>query len=550
MPKPVGLATNLVSTALGRLWGLPAKRNRVRVARAVEIPMRDGVNLLADHYIPVTAERVPTVLVRCPYGRGFPYNMLTAQLFAERGYHVLFQSTRGTFGSGGTFTPAVSEPDDAHDTVAWLRKQAWFDGRLATAGGSYLGYTQWALAMDPPPELTAMVVMIGVHDIGRAAYQQGPLDLYNMLSWSELISHQERVGPVRGLVRMVRAERRLAGTVARLPLRGAMDEVGGDGAPWYDEWVDHSDVTDPYWRPFRVTEALQRSTVPTLLIGGWYDYFLDQTLKQYSALRSRDVDVALTIGPWTHLTVDNKISVSQTISWLDAHAAGRSPVRREAPVQVFVGGAEQWGNYQDWPPAGVEYTLYLRSDGKLADSAPTESGATSFRYDPADPTPSVGGRVMAPSGGAKDNRKLEARDDVLVFTTEPLAHTVEVHGAPTVELHVTSDNAHADLFARMCDVAPDGRSANITDQIIRCTDVDTVPGEVRTVRIALDPTAHRFKPGHRIRLQISGGAFPRFARNLGTGEAQGTATATRVARHTVHHDPTRPSRVSLPVTVA
>ncbi|SMD26910.1 CocE/NonD family hydrolase [Kibdelosporangium aridum] len=550
MPKPVGMATNLVSAALGRLWGLPAKRNRVRVARAVEVPMRDGVTLLTDHYIPVTAERVPTILVRCPYGRGFPYNMLTAQLFAERGYHVLFQSTRGTFGSGGTFTPAVSEPDDAHDTVAWLRKQDWFDGRLATAGGSYLGYTQWSLAMDPPPELTAMVVMIGVHDIGRAAYRQGPLDLYNMLSWSELISHQERVGPVRGLVRMVRAERRLASTVARLPLRGAMDEVGGNGAPWYDEWVDHTDVTDPYWRPFRVTEALQRTTVPTLLIGGWHDYFLDQTLEEYSALRSRGIDVALTIGPWTHLTVDNKISIPQAISWLDAHAAGRSPVRREAPVQVFVGGAGQWENYADWPLPGAESTFYLRSDGKLADSALVEPGATSFRYDPADPTPSVGGRVMAPSGGAKDNRKLEARDDVLVFTTEPLPQAVEVHGAPTVELHVTSDNAHADLFARICDVAPDGRSFNITDQIVRCTDADTVPGQVRTVRIALDPTAHRFKPGHRIRLQISGGAFPRFARNLGTGEAPGTATAIRATRHTIHHDATRPSRVSLPIAVA
>ncbi|MFC0112002.1 CocE/NonD family hydrolase [Kibdelosporangium aridum] len=485
-----------------------------------------------------------------PLRQGFPYNMLTAQLFAERGYHVLFQSTRGTFGSGGTFTPAVSEPDDAHDTVVWLRKQDWFDGRLATAGGSYLGYTQWSLAMDPPPELTAMVVMIGVHDIGRAAYRQGPLDLYNMLSWSELISHQERVGPVRGLVRMVRAERRLASTVARLPLRGAMDEVGGNGAPWYDEWVDHTDVTDPCWRPFRVTEALQRTTVPTLLIGGWHDYFLDQTLEQYSALRSRGIDVALTIGPWTHLTVDNKISIPQAISWLDAHAAGRSPVRREAPVQVFVGGAGQWENYADWPLPGVESTFYLRSDGKLADSALVEPGATSFRYDPADPTPSVGGRVMAPSGGAKDNRKLEARDDVLVFTTEPLTQAVEVHGAPTVELHVTSDNAHADLFARICDVAPDGRSFNITDQIVRCTDADTVPGQVRTVRIALDPTAHRFKPGHRIRLQISGGAFPRFARNLGTGEAPGTATAIRATRHTIHHDATRPSRVSLPIAVA
>jgi uncharacterized protein len=214
---------NLAGAATGRLWKLPPRRNRVRVDRAVQVPMRDGVTLLADHYVPVTDERVPTILVRCPYGRGFPYNLLSARLYAERGYHVLFQSTRGTFGSGGTFTPAVSEADDAQDTVAWLRTQDWFDGRLATAGGSYLGFTQWALAMDPPPELKAMVVMIGVHDLSRAAYPQGPLDLYNAMSWADLIAHQETVSPVAGLVRTLRAERRLAaGQVSRisLPTRG------------------------------------------------------------------------------------------------------------------------------------------------------------------------------------------------------------------------------------------------------------------------------------------------------------------------------------------
>jgi putative CocE/NonD family hydrolase len=548
--KPLGITASLAGAALGKRWGLPPRRNRVRVARAVEVPMRDGVTLLADHYIPVTDERVPTILVRCPYGRGIPYNLLTAQLYAERGYHVLFQSTRGTYGSGGTFTPAVSEPDDAQDTVAWLRTQDWFDGRLATAGGSYLGYTQWALAMDPPPELTAMVVMIGVHDLSRAVYQQGPLDLYNMFSWSDLLSHQETMNPVAGLVKMMRAESRLAPALERLPLRGVMAELGGNGAPWYDEWIDHPDVSDPYWEPFRATDALRRTTVPTLLIGGWHDYFLLQTLEQYDILRSRDVEVAMTIGPWTHLNVDNKIAMPEAISWLDAHVAGRAPTHRGAPVRVFVGGAGKWQNRQTWPPGNMtSETWYLQAGEQLADSVPAEeTGITSFHYDPANPTPSVGGRVMAPSGGAQDNRKLEARDDVLVFTTSPLTSAVEVHGAPVVELHVASDNANADLFARLCDVGPDGRSVNVTDQIIRCTEQDTVPGQLRTVRIALDPTAHRFNPGHRIRLQLSGGAFPRFARNLGTGETLGTGTAVAPATHVIHHNVSRPSRISLPIS--
>ncbi|MCE7010190.1 CocE/NonD family hydrolase [Kibdelosporangium philippinense] len=538
--------STVAEAAVGKLWRLPARRNRVKVERAVKVPMRDGVTLLADHYIPVTDSPMPTILVRCPYGRGFPYSLMSAQLFASRGYHVLFQSTRGTYGSGGTFVPAVSEPADAQDTVAWLREQEWFDGRLATAGGSYLGYTQWALAMDPPPELTAMVVMVGVHDISLAAYQQGPMDLYNALSWSDLLSHQETVSPAVGLIRTFLAERRLAGALKRLPLRGTVDGLGGAGAPWYDDWVDHPDRTDSYWDSFRVTDALHRVEVPTLLIGGWHDYFIQQTLAQYDALRARNVQVAVTIGPWTHLTVDNKIAMPQAISWLDEHAAGRAPVHRAAPVQVFVSG--QWQNHQTWPPADMRTeTWYLQSDNRLAGSVSTEeSSGTGFRYDPENPTPSVGGRVMALSGGAKDNRKLEARDDVVVFTTEPLAEAVEVHGEPVVELHVTSDNANADLFARICDVDPSGRSVNVTDRIVRCTERDTVAGEVRTVRMTLDPTAHRFEPGHRIRLQISGGAFPRFARNLGTGENPGTGTAMKAASHVIQHDATQPSRISLP----
>jgi uncharacterized protein len=546
--KPLGTVQRLMGAAAGRQWRLPARRNRVRVVRKVEVPMRDGVTLLADHYIPVTTEPVPTVLVRCPYGRGFPYALLSAQLYAERGYHVLLQSTRGTFGSGGTFVPGVSEPDDGQDTVAWLRTQDWFDGRLATAGGSYLGFTQWALAMDPPPELKAMVVMIGVHDLADAAYQQGPLDLFNMLSWADLLSHQETVGAVTGLIRMVRAERRLRGALARLPLRGTMNGLGGKGAPWYDGWIDHPDVHDPHWERFRVTEALTRTTVPTLLIGGWHDYFLNQTLAQYDTLRSHDVEVAMTVGPWTHLTVDNKVSMPQAISWLDTHVAGRAAAPREAPVQVFVGGAGEWQQHQSWPPRDTTSTTWYLRAGQLTPAVPVDdAGTTRFRYDPADPTPSVGGRLMAPSGGAQDNRKLEARADVLTFTTAPLTEPVEVHGRPVVELHLASDNANADLFARVCDVDPAGRSINVTDRIIRCTERDTTPGEVRRVEIALDPTVHRFNAGHRIRLQISGGAFPRFARNPGTGEAPGTATALKPVAHTVHHNAARPSSIALPL---
>ncbi|GJF06202.1 CocE/NonD family hydrolase [Pseudonocardia sp. D17] len=546
--RPLGTLQKLVGAAAGRRWRLPRRRNRVRVERAVEVPMRDGVTLLADHYIPDTDAPAPTILVRCPYGRGLPYSLLSAQLYAERGYHVLFQSCRGTFGSGGVFIPAVDEASDGHDTVAWLRTRDWFDGRLATAGGSYLGFTQWALALDPPPELRAMVVMIGVHDLGDAAYREGPFNLFNLLSWSDLLSHQETVGPLAGMVRMASAPRRLRGALDRLPLRGAMDTLGGRGAPWYDDWVDHPDLRYRYWDGFRATGALQRVTVPTLLIGGWHDFFLTQTMEQYEALRSRDVPVALTVGPWTHLDVDNAVSMPQALSWLDTHVGGRAADTRDAPVRVFVGGAGEWQQHAGWPPEHTASdTWYLRASQRLAPTAPAdEHSTTRFRHDPADPTPAVGGRVMALGGGARDNRRLEARDDVVTFTTGTLTRPVEVHGRPVVALHLVSDNANADVFVRLCAVDPSGRSVNVTDRLVRCSEADTKPGTVRRLEISLDPVAHRFDAGYRIRLHVSGGAFPRFARNPGTGEAPATATALRPVTHTVHHDASRPSCLSLP----
>jgi len=217
-PRPVAPAAAAVSKMLSRAWSLPPQRNFVAIERNVQVPMSDGTVLLADHYLPVTSQPAATVLVRCPYGRGAPFSLLQAQLVAERGFHVLLQSCRGTFGSGGQFEPMRREASDGQDTVAWLRGQSWFDGRLATFGPSYLGFVQWALALDPPPELVAAVVVVGPHDFSRTAYRNGAFDLYNFLSWSDLIVHQERVNPVSGMVRTVTADRRLRRALDRAPL--------------------------------------------------------------------------------------------------------------------------------------------------------------------------------------------------------------------------------------------------------------------------------------------------------------------------------------------
>jgi putative CocE/NonD family hydrolase len=549
--QPLPRPTRLAAAALGRRWKLPAPLSPVQVLRGVDVPMRDGAVLRADVYLPTSAGPHPTVLLRSPYNRGPGFALTLAVPYAERGYAVVLQSVRGTFGSGGEFTPVVNEEHDGQDTVAWLRDQPWFDGRLATLGPSYLGYTQWALALDPPPELQAMVLHIGPHDLAQAGLIDGAFQLTNVAIWTDLIAHQEQVGALRGFVRLATAERRLSPFLGELPLQGLAERFGGAPAPWFDEWLDHPDLDDPYWDRYRATPAVHSSTVPTLLIGGWQDWFVEQTLSQYAVLRERGVDVALTVGPWAHLGIDPAVTTPESLAWLATHLpveGAAPPPERPDRVRVHVTGARTWRTLPDWPPAPTDRTWYLDDAARLVDDAPTRPGTTTFTYDPMDPTPSVGGRVLAGSAGQRDNRALEARDDVRTFTTGPLRKPVEVQGGVRVRLLVESDNPYADLFLRLCDVEPGGKSINITDRLVR---LDPAPGEEpvtgqRTVETTLPDTAHRFRAGHRIRLQVSGGAHPRYARNLGTGEPLGQATDGVPGTHRICSGGATPSSVTLP----
>ncbi|HEV7189169.1 MAG TPA: CocE/NonD family hydrolase [Blastococcus sp.] len=551
--EPLSRPARLAAAALSNRWKLPAATSEVRVLRDLGVPMRDGTVLRADVYLPASAGPHPTVLLRSPYGRSAGVAVAMTVPYAERGYAVVLQSVRGTFGSGGEFSPVVNEEHDGQDTVAWLRRQEWFDGGLATLGPSYLGYTQWALALDPPPELKAMVLHIGPHDLASAGMADGVFQLANVATWTELVAHQERVSWLRGLLRLATAERRLAPHLSQLPLQGLAERFGGTPAPWFDEWLDHPDLSDSYWDRYRATPAVHSSTVPTLLIGGWQDWFVEQTLYQYAALRDRGVDVGLTVGPWAHLGIDPAVTTPESLAWLTTHLPvdGAPPAApRPSRVRVFVTGARTWRSMPDWPPATTDHSWYLAPSGRLTDDPPTgPSEPTTFRYDPMNPTPSVGGRILAGSAGQRDNTELEARDDVRTFTTGPLRTPVELQGGARVRLTVESDNPYADLFLRLCDVEPNGRSVNITDRLVR---LDPAPGEgvatgERTVEATLPDTAHRFRAGHRIRLQVSGGAHPRFARNLGTGEPLGAATHGVPVTHRICHGSTSPSSVTLPL---
>jgi putative CocE/NonD family hydrolase len=554
--RPLGPGAVALGQALSRAWSLPPRRNRVAVERDVQVPMSDGTVLLATHYIPVSVASAATVLVRCPYGRTGPFALQCAQILAERGYHVLLQSVRGTFGSGGEFEPMRHEIADGQDTVAWLREQGWFDGRLATYGPSYLGFVQWALAMDPPPELVAAIVHVGPHDWSRTGFRHGVFDLYNYLCWSDLIAHQETVGALRGVARTFTAERRLRPALDRLPIDAGFRDLIGREPTWSERWPAHPQVTDPFWAPLQCAAALDRITAPVLLVGGWHDLFIEQTLEQYRALSARGVPVRMLVGPWAHLDLNSKggVAVAESVAWLDRYAGpGRNGTARAAvpdrPVRIWVGGegAGEWREIPGWPPPGtVTRRWYLGVHGSLGTGEPSpDVPAARFRYDPADPTPSPGGAIMALNAGSRDNGAVERRLDVLVFSTDPLEEPVEVIGDVAAELSVSRDNPHADLFVRLCDVDRRGRSHNVCDGIVRLTATDPMSGRVR---VNLFGAAHRFGRGHRIRLQVAGGAHPRFARNPGNGLLDATAADLVPADYEIGLDAARPSVLLLSVT--
>ena len=519
----------VADAVLSRALRQPRALNGYAV-ESVRTPMRDGAILVGDHFSPSTDTPHGTVLIRTPYGRGFPTSALNGRIFAARGYHVLVQSVRGTFGSGGTFRPMAQEADDGQDTVAWLREQPWFDGRLATLGASYLGWAQWALLQDPPPELRAAVVYVGPHDFREAVFGTGAFTLGDFLGWSDQIAHQEDGGGLRRLASMATADRRIRPGLTGLPLPEAAVPVLRGRAPWYREWLAHPDGDDPWWGPYRAGGALQRIDVPVLLVSGWQDLFLEQSLHQYEVLAGRGVEVALTVGPWTHVEVATKGAAEvnrESLAWLDQHLAD-GPAARSAAVRAFRTGEGKWHEMASWPPPSEPATFQPHADGTLTTATvAADDGVVEFRYDPADPTPGVGGRTLSGSMGVRDNRELERRPDVVTFTTDPLPTAVDVIGSPVLELAIAVDDPYADVFVRLCDVDERGRSRNFTDHLERL-DEDRPAGEVQRLSLTLDACFHRLAAGHRLRLQISGGAFPRYARNLADGRT------LKSSRRTIH----------------
>jgi putative CocE/NonD family hydrolase len=540
---------SMASRVAERILDLPpAVTRRIRVERDLDVRCRDGVSLRTDHYAPTRLDdepttttatatasgnaTAPTILIRTPYGRRGVIGLVYGRVLAERGFHVVLQSCRGTFDSGGTFTPMRHERDDGLDAIAWLEKQPWFDGRLFTFGPSYVGFTQWAIAADAGLALTGMLTAVTASSFREPTYAGGAFSLDTVLNWATLVNNQGG-SLLSFMIKQGRTQRPLRRAWMHLPLAEADAIASGTEIAFFREWLARS-ADEPYWLERSHDHRIERTNAAVCMVGGWYDIFLPWQLADYARLHGAGHQPRLVIGPWSHASRGLFVrSMHEGIAWFRALADGQHPETDPEPVRLYVGGAERWRRFATWPPAGRTAEWAIGPGGVLAQGVATGStGAGAFRYDPADPTPSPGGPLLTAEGGRRDNTAVEARADVLVYTTEALTRPVEAIGPVAATVRLRSSASHFDIFLRVCDVDERGRSENICDGLIRVGD-DRPPGSVRDIEVALWPTAYRWARGHRIRVQVAGGAHPRYARNLGGGEPLGSAVTLRPVDHEV-----------------
>ena len=518
---------SLSSLYLAWLEDLPPRLNGVRKTRGIALAMPDGVILKTDHYAPRAPGPHPTLLMRLPYGRrGFGP---VAEAYAERGFHVVVQACRGTEKSGGEFDPFANERADGLATLDWIRAQPWFDGRIGLTGPSYLGYAQWAIC-DALPPTAAMATKVTTADFRPVVFPSGAFHLNLWLSWVQVIEGL-RNRPISTAARMFSGdiERRTERAALTLPLIEADRVAVGHRVPFWRHWFDHAIDNDEFWIALDHRHRLSATTPPVHFISGWYDFMLDPLLADYRRLVELGHRPYLTIGTWFHIAEElQRDNLRETLIWMRAHLLGDTSGLREKPVRIHISGLGEWREFDSYPPGPPAALRWTIGPGRrLATAGEPGTGRDSYRYDPADPTPNLGGAVFAFTGaGAVDNAPLEARADVLTYTSPALVDDLTIIGQCRATLHARARLPHVDFFVRLCDVGPDGISLNICDGLLRVTpDTPADPDGHWRLDIPLHATAHCFRKGHSLRLQIASGAHPRYARNPGTGEPIDTAVA-------------------------
>lgn len=528
---------------LTRARDMPPRTHR-NVTRAVAVPVTadDGAALLTDHWR-AEGSGGDTILIRTPYGREGIAGV--ALFLAERGLHVVVQSCRGTFGSGGTFDPLHDEIADGQATMRWLRAQPWATGRVHSWGGSYFGVTQWAYC-DGAERPDALGIAISARRFDDAIlYPGGGFSIATPLTWAYALDIQERSLPSKAWA-LLRARSAFRRGARAIPPADAVRVARGADPQFFRDWVEHSAKDDPWWEPMHFAQDVD-TIPPVTLVAGWQDLFLVGQLTDYAALRDAGRPVRLIVGDWVHGAPE--ITVIGVREALRSFSAAAPP----HGVRLDVTGGGGWRELESWPPRSTAMTVELTADGRLARTG-TENpaAALTYRYDPADPTPDAGGRTLDPfSAGRRRQSARERRDDVLVFTGEPLPQELLVMGVPEIALSFVSSNPRADLFVRLCEVDARGVSRALTDGYRRLSPrepgTDDAPADdAGRILIELAPLAHRFRAGSRLRVQVSSGAHPLHLRNSGTDDPVRDHSRLVPSNQSVRVGGPAPSTLTLP----
>jgi len=590
MPRNARFSFTLPAAAVAALFslsvlpiGIRAQSDSVVVERDIPAKMRDGVILKADIYRPKVDGKYPVLLQRTPYDKN------NARSFgmsgAARGYVVVVQDVRGRYSSDGEWYPFRHESQDGYDTVEWAAALPQSNGKVGMFGGSYVGATQMLAAIASPPHLSGIAPSVTASNYHENwTYQGGAFEQWFNQSWSSGLAENT-------LERSVAKDTNALNWKDTLPLVDYPLLAPPDPnslAPYYRDWLAHPNYDD-YWKSVSLEENYSRIQVPVFHIAAWYDIFLGGSLRNYVLLKSKAGSEAARNGQ--HLLVEvgghsggsdqRKIgdvdfgsgapydNDERVFQWYDYLLKGQSnEFSGKNPVRIFVMGKNEWRDEADWPLARAKAAKYFlhsggrangaTGDGQLSTQAPATEPKDSFVYDPAKPVPTIGGPLCCDWGhlapGPRDQRTMEERSDVLVYTTLAFTQDTEVTGPISLDLFASTSAKDTDFTAKLLDIWPNGFAQNLTEGILRLRYRNSMqrpelakPGEIYHVMVDLWATSNVFLAGHRLRVEISSSNFPRFDRNLNTGEDQATSTKMLPATNTIYHDKEHPSALVLPI---
>jgi predicted acyl esterase len=551
---------------------LPAQTARPKSAtdlRDIAVPMRDGVRLAADVFLPAISGRWPTVLVRTPYSR-HALSIRGYRYFVQRGYALVVEDLRGRYGSQGNFGLVPQEAPDGSDTLDWIAAQHWSNGRVAMAGNSYLGMVEWWAAIAQNPHLRAISPMFSGDDEYADRYysEGGALQLGHRLLWLAENFPPAPLGPPP-----------LGSYINHLPLRTSDAAATEKSLSLWQLALDHPSF-DSFWQRQSLRSSLARVNAPVLSFGGWFDTYAESDLDAFARLAKAKKPVETWIGPWSHnpglpfptldFGSDAAIAIRlKQADWFDRWVKKADTQDTElADLHIFVMGPDTWRKEHEWPLARTRYTpLYLSSDGHANTSSGDgilnwqlrkKSKADNFIYDPRNPVPTLGGAVCCEPKvfppGPLDQSKLEERPDVLVYTSPALSEEIEVTGPVRTVLYVSTSANDTDFTAKLIDLQKDGKPLLVTDGIQRLRYRLSLTEPVLVKRnqkyqISIDTgvTSYVFGARHKIRIEISSSNFPRYDRNMNSSGNNADQTKPLKARQTVFHEKGYPSAVILPV---